>query len=166
MTPDTHSNPFRLEPLESRTHLSADLFDTTPSNVLNLSPSRLAPPTAHPFVVARNPYPQVLGTWIGTCKTAGKRGLVEVAVRLTRQVKGGATGKFALGPATTWHKVLSTAGLTATADRSFRVILPGKDFYGSLNATVSANAQQILGRWTCNVDGNWKSGTIVLNRQA
>jgi len=89
----------------------------------------------------------------------------DMAIRITRQVGPSATGKFALGPASAWNKILSTAVLTPTLDRSFRVILPGKGFYGSLNATVSANAQQILGRWTCNVDGNWKSGTIVLNRQ-
>jgi hypothetical protein len=101
MTQETQSSPCRFEGLESRTHLSADLFDSTPSNVLNLSASRVAVRTVQPLVVARNPYPQVVGTWIGTCKTAGRRGLVEVAVRIGTQVKGGATGKFALGPATT-----------------------------------------------------------------
>lgn len=155
-----------MESLESRTLLSADLFDQSPLNVLDIStPRSLASPAAFATSVARSPYPQVLDTWIGTCKTAGKRGLVEVAVRISRQVGPSATGKFALGPASAWNKILSTAVLTPTLDRSFRVILPGKGFYGSLNATVSANAQQILGRWTCNVDGNWKSGTIVLNRQ-
>jgi len=157
-----------MESLEARAMLSADLFGQSPLSVFDVSapPRNSASPTLFATSVARSPYPQVLGTWIGTCKTAGKRGLVEVAVRLTRQVGPSATGKFALGPASAWNKVLSTAVLTSTRDRSFRVILPGKDFYGSLNATVSANAQQILGRWTCNVDGNWKSGTIVLNRQA
>ena len=155
-----------MESLEARALLSADLFGQTPLNVLDVStPRPLASPATFAASVARSPYPQVLGTWIGTCKTAGKRGLVEVAVRITRQVGPSATGKFALGPASAWNKVLSTAVVTATLDRSFRVILPGKGFYGSLNATVSADAQQILGRWTCNVDGNWKSGTIVLNRQ-
>jgi hypothetical protein len=162
-------DPCRCEALESRTHLSADLFDSSPSNVLNLSAPRAAVPaysaSVGPMVATVNRYPQVVGTWVGTCKTAGKRGRVEVAVRITAQVRGGATGKFALGPVTTWHKVLSTAGLTATLDRSFRVILPGADFYGSVTATVSENARQIVGRWTCNNNGNWKSGTIVLNRQ-
>jgi hypothetical protein len=150
---------------------AADLFGQTPLSVLDAAATRvvMAPaPALNVFpatTVTRSPYPQVLGTWIGTVKTAGKRGLVEVAVRLTRQVGPSATGKFALGPASAWNKVLSTAVLTATLDRSFRVILPGAAFYGSVNATVSANARQILGRWACNVDGNWKSGTIVLNRQ-
>jgi len=158
------SRSCRIEALESRTHLSGDLFDSTPGSVLNLPAARHAS-SVRPLAAARNPYPQVVGTWIGTVKTAGRRGLVEVAARLTRQINGGATGKFALGPASNWHKVLSTAVLTPTVDRSFRVILPGADFYGSVSATVSANARQILGRWTCNVNGNWQSGTIVLNRQ-
>jgi hypothetical protein len=166
MTRQTPTRPCRLEPLESRAHLSADLFDSTPSTVLNLSASRIAAaPVIRPLVATRNPYPQVVGTWIGTVKTAGRRGLVEVAVRLSTQLKGGATGKFALGPATTWHKVLSTAVLTPTRDRTFRVILPGTNFYGSVTATVSENARQIVGRWTCNNNGTWQSGTIVLNRQ-
>lgn len=159
------SGPCRFETLESRTHWSANLFDPTPTSVLNLPAVARLTTSVQPLVVARNPYPQVVGTWIGTCKTAGRRGLVEVAVRLTRQVKAGATGKFALGPASNWHKVLSTAVLTPAVDRGFRVILPGADFYGSVSATVSANARQIVGRWTCNVNGNWQSGTIVLNRQ-
>jgi hypothetical protein len=138
-----------------------------PLNLLEASPARnVGTPAMFAARIIRSPYPQVLGTWIGTVKTAGKRGLVEVAVRLTRQVGPSATGKFALGPASAWNKILSTAVLTSTLDRSFRVILPGKGFYGSVNATVSQNGQQILGRWTCNVDGNWKSGTIVLYRQA
>ena len=155
-----------MESLESRALLSTGLLDQSPLSVLDAAaPRTFTASAAFAPTVARSPYPQVVGTWIGTCKTAAKRGLVEVAVRISRQVGPSATGKFALGPASAWNKILSTAVLTSTLDRSFRVILPGKDFYGSLNATVSANAQQILGRWTCNVDGNWKSGTIVLNRQ-
>lgn len=164
--PQGERTAFAMEFLESRALLSADFFAQTPQSVLDAaSPRSIASPVTFAASVPRSPYPQVVGTWIGTCKTAGKRGVVEVAVRLTRQVGPSATGKFALGPASAWNKMLSTAVLTSTVDRSFRVILPGKDFYGSLSATVSANAQQILGRWTCNVDGNWKSGTIVLNRQ-
>lgn len=164
--PEGERAAFAMEFLESRALLSADLFAQTPQSVLDAaSPRSIVSPATFVATVPRSPYPQVLGTWIGTCKTAGKRGVVEVAVRLTRQVGPSATGKFALGPASAWNKVLSTAVLTSTVDRSFRVILPGRDFYGSLSATVSANTQQILGRWTCNVSGNWKSGTILLNRQ-
>jgi hypothetical protein len=159
-----------MESLEPRAMLSAGLFAASPAGVLEFSAPRsgtsFAPALYLPTAAAtRSPYPQVVGTWIGTVKTAGKRGLVEVAVRVSRQVGPSATGKFALGPATAWNKVLSTAVLTSTLDRSFRVILPGKEFYGSVNATVSADARQILGRWACNVSGNWKSGTIVLSRQ-
>jgi hypothetical protein len=156
-----------MESLEPRALLAADLFRQAPVSVLDAFTPRAIASHAVPATPAatRSPYPQVVGTWVGTLKTAGKRGLVEVAVRLSRQVGPSATGKFALGPASAWNKVLSTAVLAPTLDRSFRVILPGKAFYGSVNATVSANAQQIVGRWTCNVEGDWKSGTIVLNRQ-
>ena len=134
------------------------------------TPARRAPapaPAARviPLGTTGNRYPQVVGTWVGTCKTAGKRGLVEVAVRVTRQVNGSATGKFALGPVTAWHKVLSTAVVSPTRDRAFRVILPGDAFYGSVNAAISSDGERIVGRWTCNNDGNWKSGTIVLSRR-
>jgi hypothetical protein len=165
--------PCHVEPLEARTLLSAGVFDPPPDAVFDLHPPAAATRATHttpaiatrPLAVARNPYPQVVGTWIGTCKTAGKRGLVEVAVRITRQVNGGATGKFALGPVTAWHKVLSTAVVSPTRDRGFRVILPSDTFYGSVNATITSDGRQIFGRWTCNNDGTWKSGTIVLNRQ-
>jgi hypothetical protein len=134
-----------MESLEPRALLAGDLFASTPISVLETvarTPAIVSPAVT----VARSPYPQVVGTWIGTLKTAGKRGLVEVAVRLSRQVGPSATGKFALGPASAWNKVLTTAVLTPTLDRSFRVILPGNGFYGSVNATVSQNGQQILGR--------------------
>jgi hypothetical protein len=158
-----------LEALEGRTLFSADLLSVAPASVLGTSgggaDELIAAPRLPLPATAQSPYPQVVGVWIGTCKTVGKKRPTEIAMRITRQTDGSATGKFALGPATTWHKVLSTAVLSADRSRGFRVILPGDGFYGSMNATVSRDGSQIVGRWTCNSGGEWKSGTLVLNRQ-
>jgi hypothetical protein len=152
--------------------MSADLFESVAGGALGFqrvtaaSRSSLLPNGVAAFAATRRAtYPDVVGLWVGSAKTVGKKRGDYIDIRITRQTGAGATGKFGLGPVTTWHRVLSTAVLSAGRDRSFKVILRGDDFYGSVTAAVSKNGQQIVGRWACNGPAGWKTGTLVLNRQ-
>lgn len=157
------NNRFELEGLETRRMMSAcawnspeHVWEAEPAVVLSKAPMALKKPQVA--------IPSVAGSWRGTATNAANRATVSISMNITSQSGAGATGKFSLGPITGNTTIVSTAVVSGGNSRDFRVILAGKNFYGSITATISKNGAQIVGRWACNgPTGGWKTGTLVLN---
>ena len=147
--------------------MSTAVFGSTSGSVWDDATPAVIASTRSPMALSKrthNVYPQVTGDWAGTCKVAGSKRLRAVSMHLATQKGPAAIGTFKMGPITIGRTVVSTAIVGRGYARDFRVIFDGKDFYGSITATVSANGQEILGRWACNGPGGWKTGTVVMRR--
>lgn len=160
-----------IEAMEDRTLCSASIFANESQSLWDSAVTAvpaatvMVPAATRSAMVsvksARTP-PVVTGNWSGTVKSATTRAVTSVTFTITRQRGAGATGTFSMGPVTAGTSLVSTA--IVGTDRSFKIILQGNKFYGSIVATVSANGKQIVGRWSCNNGGAWQVGTLTLNK--
>jgi hypothetical protein len=155
-----------VESLENRTMLSASsavaVWDDDAVVVLAKKP---APAVFMPAAAKKlSASAATVGNWAGTIKTAAGGAVAAISMKLSTPLNQAVIGTFALGPATGGKKLTSTAVLSTKPDHAFQVIFQGKDFYGSVNATLNANGKQITGRWAYNGAGGWKTGTLVLNK--
>jgi len=130
--------------------------EATPAVVMTAAPTKASP------IVKATKVVDITGNWSGTAKIAAPSGTAGASMLIASQRGAGATGTFSLGPITSGQTVVSTA--VVGTDRSFKAVFQGKNFYGSISATISANGQQILGRWTCNTGGKWLTGTVLLEK--
>ena len=158
---------FSVDALEDRRLMSAacdwlpglSVWDTQADAVPTVAMP--AAPKASPIVKANNLI-DVSGNWAGTAKIVAPSGTAAVSMQITSQRGAGATGTFSLGPITSRQTIISTA--VVGTDRSFKAVFQGSNFYGSISATISANGQQILGRWACNTAGKWLTGTVLMEK--
>ncbi|HYE20213.1 MAG TPA: hypothetical protein VEA69_17325 [Tepidisphaeraceae bacterium] len=158
---------YDVEGFEDRRLLSAaawaygapSIFDESPAIEMPVR-SGVAAPSVGAVKAAK--YADVTGTWKATIKIATSKTPVAGTMTITSQKGAAAIGTFALGPIVAGAKHTGTA--IVGTNRSFSAVLQGKGYYGSITATISANGQQITGRWSCNVNGKWQTGTVVMEK--